>query len=86
MKKENLKLLILMNNQKLMTQIEEVSSELGEPDCRLTEPFLVRDDGTLEPWLVDLTTQNSFMIHSDKILTIVEPNGKLIDKYEGLVK
>jgi len=75
-----------MNNQKLMTQIEEVSSELGEPDCRLTEPFLVRDDGTLEPWLVDLTTQNSFMIHSDKILTIVEPNGKLIDKYEGLVK
>jgi len=86
MKKENLKLLILMNNQKLMTQIEEVSSELGEPDCRLTEPFLVRDDGTLEPWLVDLTTQNSFMMHSDKILTIVEPNGKLIDKYEGLVK
>jgi len=75
-----------MNNQKLMTQIEEVSSELGEPDCRLTEPFLVRDDGTLEPWLVDLTTQNSFMMHSDKILTIVEPNGKLIDKYEGLVK
>jgi hypothetical protein len=69
-----------------MTQIEEVSSELGEPDCRLTEPFLVRDDGTLEPWLVDLTTQNSFMMHSDKILTIVEPNGKLIDKYEGLVK
>jgi len=69
-----------------MTQIEEVSSELGEPDCRLTEPFLVRDDGTLEPWLVDLTTQNSFMMHSDKILTIVEPNDKLIDKYEGLVK
>jgi len=78
--------MILVNNQKLLSQIEETSSELGEPDCRLIEPFEVKSDGTLAPWLVDLTTQNSFMIHSDKILTIVEPNGKMIDKYENLVK
>ena len=82
---QNLKVLIL-ENQILVTQIEEVSGELGDPDCKLTEPFVLNKDGTLSPWLVDITSQNVFMIHSDKILTIVEPNGKLISKYEGLVK
>lgn len=86
MNKENLKLLVLPTNQILLTQIEEAGGDIGEPDCRLIEPFLVNSDGTLSPWLVSLTNQNSFMIHSDKILTIVEPNGTLIDKYSDLVK
>jgi len=83
--KENVRLLVL-EKLNLLTQIEEVGGELGEPDCKLTEPFVVHQDGTLTPWLVDLTNQNTFMIHSDKILTIVEPNGKLVDKYSNLVK
>ena len=86
MSKDNLKLLVLPTNQILLTQIEEAGGDIGEPDCRLIEPFVVNDDGTLVPWLVSLTNQNSFMIHSDKILTIVEPNGKLVDKYSDLVK
>ena len=86
MKKENLKLLVLMNSQILLTQIEEVPSDLGQPDCKLVEPFIMSDDKTLVPWLVDVTTNNTFMIHSDKILTITEPNSKLIEKYESLVK
>ena len=75
-----------MENLNLLTQIEEVGGELGEPDCKLTEPFMVHEDGTLSPWLVNLTNQNTFMIHSDKILTIVVPNGTLVDKYSDLVK
>ena len=75
-----------MEKLNLLTQIEEVGGELGEPDCKLTEPFVVHEDGTLSPWLVNLTNQNTFMIHSDKILTIVAPNGKLADKYEDLTK
>ena len=86
MNKDNLKLLVLPTNQILLTQIEEAGGDIGEPDCRLVEPFVVNDDGTLSPWLVSLTNQNSFMIHSDKILTIVEPNGTLVDKYSDLVK
>lgn len=86
MKLENLKLLLLTNNQILLSQIEEVTSDLGQPDCKLIEPFILQDDGTLTPWLVDITKQNTFMIHSDKILTIVDPNIKLTDKYESLVK
>jgi len=81
-----LKILILMNNQKLLTQIEEVAGDIGDPDCKLIEPFVLEDDGTLSPWLVDITKQNTFMIHSDKILTLVDPNSKLSEKYEDLVK
>jgi len=79
-------LLVLMNNQMLLTQIEEVPSDLGQPDCKLIEPFVLVGDGTLTPWLVDVSHQNTFMIHSDKILTITEANSKLIEKYENLVK
>ena len=75
-----------MNHQKILTQVEEVTSELGGPDCKLIEPFIINDDGTLSPWLLDVTTQNTFMISSDKILTLVEPNSKLIQKYEDVIK
>lgn len=84
---KNLKLLVLTNNQILITQIEEVSTDLGEPDCKLVEPFILNQSNlSLSPWLVDYSTQNTFMIHSDKILTIADPNGKLKDKYESLVE
>ena len=82
----NVKILVLTSNQILISQVEEVSSELGEPDCKLIEPFTICDDGTLSPWLLDYTNQNDFMISSDKILTIVTPNSKLKTKYEDLLK
>lgn len=85
MELKNLKLILLVNNQMLLTQIEEVSTDLGEPDCKLTEPFVFNSDETLEPWLTKYTGQNQFMIHSDKILTITEPNSKLRKKYEELL-
>ena len=86
MNKDNLQILILTSNQKIITQVEEVQGELGGPDCKLTEPFVINDDGTLSPWLLDVTTQNTFMMSSDKILTLVEPNSKLIQKYEDIIK
>ena len=66
--------------------MEEVQGELGGPDCKLIEPFVINDDGTLSPWLLDITTQNTFMMSSDKILTLVVPNSKLIQKYEDIIK
>ena len=82
----NVKILCLTTNQILISQIEEVTSELGEPDCKLTEPFVICDDGTLTPWLLEYTNQNDFMISSDKLLTIADPNSKLKIKYEELLK
>jgi hypothetical protein len=70
----------------LVSQIEEVGSELGEPDCKLIEPFVIQSDMTLIPWMLDYTPQNVFMIHSDKILTIIDPNNSILKKYEDLIK
>ena len=39
MDKPQRKLLILTNNQILVSQIEEVGADIGEPDCKLIEPF-----------------------------------------------
>ena len=78
-------MIVLLTKEVLVTQIEEVQSELGEPDCKLTEPFVINDDGTLSPWLLNLTTQNTFMMSSDKILTLVNPNSKIVKKYEDVI-
>ena len=82
----NPKVIVMQNNLILLTQIEESGGDIGEPDCKLTEPFVVNSDLTLSPWLVNITNQNTFMVHSDKILTITEPSGTLVDKYSDLVK
>lgn len=84
-----IKLLALLNNLILITQIEEVGADIGEPDCKLIEPYVVNGSGTtltLEPWLVDHTNQNTFMLQSDKILTIVEPKPTILEKYQTLIK
>lgn len=75
----------LMNNQILISQIEEVGAEIGEPDCKLVEPYIINQSTLeLEPWLLNITMQNEFMISSDKILTLAEPTSKLLKKYEDL--
>lgn len=75
-----------MNNTILVSQVTEVSADLGEPDCKLIEPFvIIQSTGELVPWCVDFTTQNEFMISSDKILTIADPNTTLLEKYKSLV-
>lgn len=80
---------IVLNNSILISTIEETPSELGEPDCKLTNPFSIikTESGcVLEPWLSDYTNQNSFMISSDKIITIAEPNETILSKYNSLIK
>jgi len=81
-----IKALLLTNNQILITQIDEVGADIGEPDCKMTNPFLLKEDGTLEPWLISISRQDIFMISSDKILTITEPMPTLVEKYESLTK
>jgi hypothetical protein len=70
----------------LITEIEEVLVDFGEPNCRLTNPYLISDDGSLSPWLREITNDEEIMISSDKILTLVEPNGKLLDDYTKITK
>jgi hypothetical protein len=83
---KTIKAIVLLNNQILISQISEVGADIGEPDCKLTNPYLLRDDGTMEPWLINISRQDIFMISSDKILTLTEPMPTLIEKYEELTK
>ena len=66
----------------LIARIEEVSTELGEPDCKLTEPYEIKGD-YLEHW-PSFSMQREMMIHSDSILTILEPDKTHLDKYQAL--
>ena len=71
----------------MVSQIEEMPAAVpGEPDCKLVEPFVVGEQDTLSPWLVESTNQNEFMLSSDKILTLVDPKPTLVEKYERLLK
>jgi hypothetical protein len=81
-----IKILALTNNQILISQIEEVGADIGEPDCKLVEPYVVTKDKTLEPFLLDYTRENTFMMSSDKILTLADPTPTLLEKYQDLIK
>ena len=81
-----IKAIVLTNNKVLVSQIDEVGADVGEPDCKLTNPYMLKDDGTMEPWLLSVSRQDVFMISSDKILTLTEPMPTLVEKYEELTK
>ena len=82
-----IKVLVLTTNQILITQLEEVAPiDIGDPNCKMIEPFLLNEDGTLSPWLIDITNENEFMICSDKILTLVDAKPTLLEKYQDLLK
>ena len=81
------KVLVLTNNEILVSQIEEVAPlDIGDPNCKLIEPFILKDDDTLSPWLIDVTNDNEFMMCSDKILTLVAAKPTLLEKYQNLIK
>ena len=82
-----IKAILLTNNQILVSQIDEVPAAVpGEPDCKLTKPFVLTSDGMLESWMMTATRDEEFMISSDKIMTLVDPTPTLVEKYEDLTK
>ena len=81
-----IKIIVLTNQQLLLSEIEEVQSELGEPDCRLVNPFVFKDDKSLEPFLDGYTKEKTFMISSDKIITLAQPTSTLLEEYQDITK
>ena len=88
------KLIALVNNKILLSEIEEVGAEVGEPDCKLINPVVLtttEDKITVEEgkvvltkWLSSLTKDREFMISSDKILTMADPAPTILEKYMDL--
>ena len=76
----NVKCILLKVDTVLITEIIEVGSELGEPDCKLINPYEFFSVDDMKPW-PEVTNQTELMIHSDSILTIVDPTPEIIKKY-----
>ena len=84
------KVLALVNNHHIISQVDEVATEdIGQPDCKLTKPFIVNTESgktILEPFMLDLTREEIFMMGSDKILTLATPTPTLLEQYLNLIK
>ncbi len=80
-----IKILLLQNNDYIISQITEVPAEFGDPNCRLTKPYRIVGE-ELQPWMGDYTKQTEQMIQSDKIITLVDPNEKFFEMYSELIK
>ena len=73
-----IKILLLSNSEYIISQIEEVPAEYGDPNCKLTNPCYT---DSMERWCNEYTDQKEMMIHSDKIITIIDPNKEYLKKY-----
>ncbi len=76
-----IKVILLTNSERLISEIEEVGAEIGEPDCKLINPMEIWEGNNLSPWMMDHTMQDTFMISSDKIITLADPMPTLLEKY-----
>ena len=84
---KTIKVIALTTTQQvLISEVVQVAAiDIGEPDCKLVTPFVVKEDGTLEPYLLSVTQNDTFMMSSDKILTLCEPTPTLLEKYLDLL-
>ena len=84
------RVIALTNNHYMISQIDEVPTEdIGQPDCKLTKPYVVNtesDKTVLEPFMMDLTRDDTFMMGSDKILTLAIPTPTLLEQYLNLIE
>jgi len=76
-----IKIIQMTNCERLISQIEEIGAEIGEPDCKLVKPYEIRAENALHPWMKEVTMQDTFMISSDKIITLADPTPTLLEKY-----
>ena len=74
------RVIALTNNHYIISQVDEVVAEdIGQPDCKLTKPFVINTETAktiLEP----------FMMGSDKILTLAVPTPTLLEQYLNLIE
>ena len=84
------RVIALTNNHYIVSQVDEVVAEdIGQPDCKLTKPYIVNTESgktVLQPFMMDLTRDDTFMMGSDKILTLAIPTPTLLEQYLNLIE
>ena len=77
---KTIKCLLVNYDNVLISEINEVDAEIGEPNCRLTNPYLFVSLDDMKPW-IEASNQVDYMIRSEDILTIADPAPEVIEKY-----
>ena len=84
------RVIALTNNNYIISLVDEVATEdIWQPDCKLTKPYIVNTESgktILEPFMLDLTRDDTFMMGSDKILTLAVPTPTLLEQYLNLIE
>ena len=88
---KTIKVIALTTTQQiLISEVVQVAAmDIGEPDCKLVNPFWINTlevTTTLEPFLNGVTRDDTFMMSSDKILTLAEPSPTILEKYLDLIE
>lgn len=89
-----IQVILLKNDVVIISEIEEIGAEIGEPDCLLKNPYQIlgkhETDASPEDrfvkWMDEYTDTGKFMLRSDDVLTFMEPNSKLVDYYNELTQ
>ena len=68
----------------LIAEVVELDAEIGDPNCKLVNPYLFNSIDDMKPWKSEITNQTEFMIRSEDILTIADPTGTVMDRYTEL--
>ena len=69
----------------LISEIDEVIAEIGQPDCKLINPCTLVG-GKVERWMSGVTTDNVMFISSDKIVTLVDPSQNILAEYKKIIQ
>ena len=79
-----IKCLVFLNGLILIAKIEELQSELGDPDCKISDVCVINPDETIVPWL-KFAENKDFLVRSENILTIVDPKSDVIKSYMEII-
>jgi hypothetical protein len=82
---KQIQILLLTNDLLIISEITEVIADIGGPDCKLTNPYIISGNDLI-PWLSDYTDTNEILISSDKILTIIDPKQSYLNNYLEITK
>lgn len=81
----SIKCVLINIDNVLITRIEEISAELGDPNCKLINPYRFYGEDDMRPW-PEVSDQKEIMMRSEDILTIADPKPEIIEKYLELTK
>ena len=75
-----IQVLLLMNQTILISEIDEVIADIGQPDCKLINPCVIID-GKVSKWMSELTPNTQMFMSSEKILTLLDPSEHILEEY-----